>query len=307
MDEVTPGFFEKLKKSKGYDLFRMMQYEGSALGINMSIPYGSWMGPITEDSYSAPHDLVLEVQNFITEHENLYSTKTFSETAFAFSIQSSYDFIEECGEKAKYPFWKAVDQLVTEKQPFDVIIFPEGQLRADSITIEHLEQYRTLVLPHCSYLTTQQADVILAFLNRGGRVVAVGEPGKNLPGDLRRKITTHPLLLQVNDLHAADLANGPQVVLGKTPDGSEPDMAINLQRVDDGCAVHIIRYDYDEERDEVPILPELELDIRIDGDYRVAKVFSPTGQVELAHHRKSDVYHLRLRNVHVYCVVLLQK
>ncbi len=303
---VIPEFLEKLKKSKGYDLFRMMQYEGSALGINMSIPYGSWMGSIIEDSYSAPHELVLEVQNFIAEHEYLYSTKTFSETALTFSIQSNYDFIEECGGKARFPFWKAADQLVLEKQPFDVIMFPEGKLRADSITIEQLDQYRTLVLPQCSYITLQQADVILAFLNRGGRVLAVGELGKNLPDDVRRKLYAYPLLVKVSELHAADLANGPQVTLTRPPYMAEPAMAINLQRVDAGCAVHLVRYDYDEERDEVPVLPEISLDIRIDGDFRMAKVFSPTGEVELKYNRKNEVYHLELRNVPVYCVVLLQ-
>jgi hypothetical protein len=301
MDGVMPEFFEKLKKAKGYDLFRMMQYEGSALGINMSIPYGSWMGNIIEDSYSAPHDLVLEVQNFITEHENLYSTKTFSETALAFSIQSSYDFIEECGGKTRFPFWKAADQLVTEKQPFDVILFPEGKLRTDAITLEQLKQYRTLVLPECSYLTLPQAEVVLAFLNRGGRVVVVGELGKNLPEEIRGKLFAHPQLLRTTELHATDMANGPQVTVSEAPD-----MAINLQRVDDGCAVHILRYDYDEERDEVTVLPKLEMDIRIDGDFRMAKVFSPVGEVELTQNRKNETYHLTLRNVPVYCVVLLQ-
>jgi hypothetical protein len=298
---IIPEFLEKLKKSKGYDLFRMMQYEGSALGINMSIPYGSWMGSIIQDSYSAPHDLVLEVQNFIANHEFLYSTRTFSETAVVYSIQSFYDFIEECGPKTKYPFWKACDQLVEEKQPFDVIMFPEGKLRQDTLTLEKLDQYRTLVLPECSYLTPQQAELVMAFLNRGGRVVAFGELGKNLPEDVRAKLFAHPLLLRTPELHTSALANGPQVTMHDAPD-----MAINLQRVDDGCAVHLVRYDYDADKDEVPVLPKLEMDIRIQGDFRMAKVFSPVGEVELTQTRKNEFYHITLRNVPVYTVVLLQ-
>lgn len=299
---VIPEFLEKLKVSKGYDQFRMMQYEGAALGINMSIPYGSWMGSIIEDSYTAPHELVLEVQNFITEHEFLYSTKTYSDTAVVFSIQSFYDYSEANGSKARFPFWKACDQLVAEKQPFDVIMFPEGKLRADWITLDQLDQYRTLVLPECSSLTLAQVELVLAFLNRGGRVVAVGDLGASLPADVRGKLFAHPLLLRTTELHASDMNSGPQV----TVVGGAPDMAINLQRVDAGCAVHLVRYDYDEEKDEVPVLPELNLQIRIDGDFRMAKVFSPISEVKLSFTRKNEVYHIHLRDVPVYCVALLQ-
>ncbi|RPI31288.1 MAG: hypothetical protein EHM70_11830 [Chloroflexota bacterium] len=142
---------------------------------------------------------------------------------------------------------------------------------------------------------------MLAFLNRGGCVVAVGELGKNLPAEVHGKLFAHPLLLRTTELHASAFANGPQVTMK-----GAPDMAINLQRVDSGCAVHLVRYDYDEDRDEVPVLPLLDIDIRVQGDFRMAKVFSPTGEVELTDTTKNGVHHLQLRNVPVYCVVLLQ-
>ena len=58
------------RTGKGYDLFRMMQYEAAALGINMSVPYGAWMGSVIEDSFWAPHDVVVEIQDFIADHED---------------------------------------------------------------------------------------------------------------------------------------------------------------------------------------------------------------------------------------------
>ena len=76
---VGPELLPKLQDGKGYDLFRMMQYEASALGINMSVPYGAWMGSVIEDSFWAPHDLNVEIQDFIAEHERLYTTETYSE------------------------------------------------------------------------------------------------------------------------------------------------------------------------------------------------------------------------------------
>ncbi len=298
---IIPEFVEKLKLSKGYDLFRMMQYEGAALGVNMSIPYGSWMGSVIEDSYTAPHDLCLEVQNFQADHEELYSTNTYSETAVVFSVQSNYDFAEQHGTKQKFPFWETCERLITEKQPFDVVMFPEGKLRPDSITLDMLAQYRTLVMPQCQLLTPAQAEVVKAFLNRGGRILVIGDFGTNLRADVRSELYAHPLLLRTTAFHSADLAGGPQVTMT-----GAPDMAINLQRVDLGLAIHLIRYDYDEARDEVPILPQLNIDVRLPRPFRMAKVFSPTGEVQVSMSAFKETHRLQLRDVPVYCVILLQ-
>ena len=124
---VGPELLPKLQEGKGYDLFRMMQYEASALGINMSVPYGAWMGSVIEDSFWAPHDLNVEIQDFITDNERLYSTETFSEVAVLFSIQSAYDWEEHRGWKERFPFWSTVDGLVEQHQPFDVVVLPEGE------------------------------------------------------------------------------------------------------------------------------------------------------------------------------------
>src|SRR6266568_2465803 len=190
---VPPELLPKLKSGQGYDLFRMMQYEASALGINMSVPYGAWMGSVIEDSFWAPHDLVVEIQDFIADHEEeLYSTATYSETAVAFSVQSSFDYLEAHGSGHRFPFWSVCDGLVAAKQPFDVVMLPEGKLRPDTITPEALSQYRTLILPECSFLTSAQAHAVSGFLDRGGHVLATGDLGLNLPDDVRRVRLSRP-------------------------------------------------------------------------------------------------------------------
>src|SRR5262245_36392957 len=147
---VPPELLPKLKDGKAYDLFRMMQYEASALGINMSVPYGAWMGSVIEDSFWAPHEVVVEIQDFIAGHEQLFSTETDSEAVVAFSAQSFYDWEERHGYTVRFPFWSAAEGLVEQHQPFDVVMFPEGQLRKDWITSADLAAYRTLVLPECT-------------------------------------------------------------------------------------------------------------------------------------------------------------
>jgi hypothetical protein len=303
---VPPELLPRLKEGKAYDRFRMMQYEASALGLNMSVPYGAWMGSVIEDSFWAPHDVVVEVQDFIAGHENLYSTDTFSEAVVAFSIQSAFDWEEQKGWKVKYPFWTAAEGLVEQHQPFDVVIFPEGELREDWITANDLARYRTVVLPECTSLTPAQVDAIRGYLAQGGRVVATGELGGNLGASDRAALLGHPRLVRTTDVRAKDFAGGPQVMV----EPAATDFGINVHRVSDKeAAIHIIRYDYDEERDEVPVLDRLDLDVRLSRPFRTASTISPSGEVgcHLTFSReRREMHRIELERVPLYTVILLQ-
>jgi hypothetical protein len=302
---VGPELLPKLQDGKGYDLYRMMQYEASALGINMSVPYGAWMGSVIEDSFWAPHNLNLEIQDFLTNHERLYTTETFSEALVVFSIQSAFDWEEHEGWKKKFPFWPAVEGLVTQHQPFDVVVFPEGVLREDWITTEDLFRYRSVVLPECTFLTAAQVDAIRGYLDHGGRVIATGELGRNLDDADRRSLYGHPHLVRSTDVNADDFAGGPQVIVD-----TDVDFAINIHRVGDKeAAVHVIRYDYDEERDEVPMIDRMHLDVRLGRPFRTVSALSPSGEVG-AHltfsRERREMHRIELENVPLYTVILLQ-
>ncbi|HEY3213105.1 MAG TPA: hypothetical protein VGL16_07875, partial [Actinomycetota bacterium] len=302
---VGPELLPKLQRGKGYDLYRMMQYEASALGINMSVPYGAWMGSVIEDSFWAPHDVTVEIQDFITDNERLYSTETFSDVAVAFSIRSAFDWEEQRAGKVRFPFWSVADGLVEQHQPFDVVVLPEGELRQDRITSEDLARYRTVVLPECTFLTPAQLEAIRGYLDRGGRVLATGELGRNLDPSKQTPLFAHPHLVRTTDVRAQDLAGGPQVFV-------EPgiDLAINLHRVGDKeAAIHVIRYDYDEERDEVPVFDRMTLDVRLSRPFRSLKVLSPSGEVgnRLTFSReRREMHRIELENVPLYFVALLQ-
>jgi hypothetical protein len=283
----------------------MMQYEASALGINMSVPYGAWMGSIIEDSFWAPHDVTVEIQDFVTENERLYSTETYSEAAVLFSIQSAYDWEEHRGNKERFPFWTATEGLVRQQQPFDVIVLPEGELREDWITAKDLERYRTVVLPECTSLTSAQVDAIRGYLEHGGRVVASGELGANLGEGERAALFGHPHLVRTTGVLAEDFAGGPQVVI-------EPavDLAVNIHRINDKeAALHVIRYDYDEERDEVPVLDRMTIDVRIARPSRMVRVLGPQGEVpsKLTFSReRREMHRVELEDVPMYFVLLFQ-
>jgi hypothetical protein len=198
------------------------------------------------------------------------------------------------------PFVDACAALSDARQPYDVVFFPEGELRADTLTPEDVRQYRTLVLPGCHYLTQPQAALLRAHLDAGGRVVAIGELGTNLADDARRALTEHEGTTTLDRLDAAALPGGPQLAV----DG-DADFAVCVQRVDAGAAVHLIRYDHDDAADAVRPLPELELELRLADAFSHARAFSPEGELHASLAVDGDVHRLRLTDVPLYGVVLL--
>jgi hypothetical protein len=271
----------------------------------MGLPYGSWMGSVIEDAFYAPDELCVEIGDFLADHEDLYSTRTSNETAVVFSIESNFLLTAHRGPKDRLPFWATTEKLSRAGQPFDVVMFPEGHLRADSITADDLApRYRNLVLEQCAWLTGTQADAVLGFLDRGGRALVYGDLGLNLDAAQRDAIVGHRSTTRLGaavDFDVSHLPDGPQVRLVE-----DRDLAVNLQVVEGGTAVHIIRYDYDEALDRVPVLDRLEVTVRLPQSYRMAKAFSPEGTLEASVKARGELHHLELRNVPLYSVVLLQ-
>jgi hypothetical protein len=196
--------------------------------------------------------------------------------------------------------------MVETQQPFDVVWFPDGMLRTDSLEVADLAQYRTLILPECRYLTPHQRDLLLAFLEQGGRVVTTGDLGSNLPDSDIKAVADHPHVTRLEQAEAFGthlLPDGGQVKVS-TPG---VDLALNIQEVSESeAALHIIRYDYDEVADRVAPLPRLDIDIRLGKSFDTAIGLSPTGPVPVDIEHSGSVVRLALHDVPLYCVVLLQ-
>jgi hypothetical protein len=84
------------------------------------------------------------------------------------------------------------------------------------------------------------------------------------------------------------------------------DLAVNIQRVESGAALHIIRYDYREEEDRVPRLDTLEMTIRLPEQFDHIQCFDPAGKMTGTVSREGDQHTLSLSDVPLYSVVLLQ-
>jgi len=314
---VVPELVEMLKVGRGYDLFRTSLYEAAALGANMTVPYGAWMGSVIQDAFYPPHELCVEIQSFLADHEDLFSTRTWSEVAVVFSIESNFQLVarrdlmadnrENVSGEAAIPFAQVTDALSDAAQPYDVVFFPDGELREDSLTAQDLAWYRVLVLPACHFLTEVQARLLREYLDGGGNLVVLGELGTNLPRSETAGLLDHPACTTGEPFafSVADVPGGPQVRI-------EPvvDVALNVHRVDRGAALQFIRYGYDREADAVPLLPELTVDVRFPERFGRATAFSPgpgTLRAALESHVEGAVHRLKLSDVPLYGVVFLER
>jgi hypothetical protein len=311
---VVPDLVNQLKVGRGHDLFRLSLYEAAALGANMSVPYGSWMGSEIEDAYYAPHDLCMEIQGFLAEHEALYSRKTLHETAVIFSVESAFQrvarrdmFVDNRlnpSSEVVVPFWQVCEALSTTGEPYDVLFFPDGDLRADSLTLDDLDQYQKLFLPDCQFLTREQAGLVQGFLDRGGQAMILGDLALNLEPETREAIMGRDGVTQIEAFSTSlldDVAYDSQVNTA-----GAHNLAATIQYIDGGAAIHIIRYDYDESRDCVPGLPELDLEVRLSKRFETLQIESPAGTPQGTLTVNGGLHRVSLRDVPLYTVVVLK-
>jgi hypothetical protein len=283
---VVPELVALLKEGRGHDLFRLSCYEAAALGANMSIPYGSWLGSVIQDSFWPPHELCVEIQTFLADHERLFSRRSYAETAVVYSVESNFQRIARRDQfvdnrvnvsgEVVVPFWEVCEALSRAAQPYDVVFFPDGELRADTLTLQDLETYRLLVLPGVDVLTEAQGNLLEAYERSGGRIVRASGPDELPREDAQVR------------LEGAD------------------DLALAVHRIDGGAAVHVVRYGYDGERDGVPALPELILEVRLPERFSHARAFFPAGEPAATLQTAGDFHRLTIRGVPLYTVVELR-
>jgi hypothetical protein len=271
---VVPELIERLSRGRAYDRFRMSLYEAAALGVNMSVPYGSWMGSVIEDAFYAPHDLCVEIQTFLAANERVFARETYSEVGVVYSVRSHSEAMsrrddgdnrENVTRDVPVPFLDACHALTAARQPYDVIFLGDGELRPDAPV--DLARYRTLVVAGCDDLTDAQRAQLDAF---DGRIVEM-----------------------------PDLAD-PQVTVD-----AAADLALCIHRIAGGAAVHVIRYDYDEAADRVPPLERLELTIRLPERFSTVEALSPSGALRADLTVSGRTHRLVLEDVPLYAVVVL--
>jgi hypothetical protein len=312
---IVPELVELLREGQGHDLFRLSLYEGAAFGANMTVPYGAWMGATIQDAFYPPHELAVEIQTFLADHEPLYSKASWHEVAVVYSVASTREVIGQADASdnlanardasVRVPYRVATEALSGASVPFDVVIFADGVTAPDRVDAESLNGYRTVVLPDCFDLTAGQAAALRACLDRGTRLVVTDRFGETLADDDRASLLGHPgaQVAEADDAQAL-------TPLGAQVSASAP-VGVNVHRLDGGAAVHLVNYDLDLEAHAVRRTGELTLSVRLDDQsaeaWRNAVLHvpgAPPSPLEVA--VEGDVRRVTIPDLGVYVVIELR-
>lgn len=314
---VLPELVEALADGRALDRYRTMLYEAAALGANMSVPYGAWMGSVIEDAMYAPHNATKVIQDFLADNEAAFSTTSVNEIAVVYAMDSNlhavvYDAAQQSvidpvtgrrGESMPEPadFFHAADVLALRDQPFDVVVFHDGDLRVDDASAAQLGRYRQVVCPGCTALSDQQVEALAGYLEQGGSVTVVGALRAASGADVAG-LLDHPGTHVVDDAHRVE-PDSPQVVLvgaGST--------GVNLTRTGEGTtAVHLVNYDYDSAEDRTVRHEEVQVSVRLPHAVTTATVIAP-GREPCTSEVTSDggVHRFCVRDLDQYAITLLE-
>jgi hypothetical protein len=206
--------------------------------------------------------------------------------------------------EGEQPFGVVCDALSAAMQPYDVVFFPEGDLRPDDPQRQDLRSYATVILPGCSFLTLPQADLLANYLDAGGHALVLGPLGTNLVAQRRERLASHPNVAvgDVTSLALDSIPGGPQL---RVTGGGPTDAAATLQTIERGAALHLIRYD--EDGDAVAPLNLLELEVRLPFAVTSCEIVDPLGEATLDWKTQGSSVRLRIRDLPLYAIVVFAR
>ncbi|WP_157480006.1 alpha-amylase family protein [Leifsonia sp. Root227] len=286
---VTDELLTKLQEGRARDLFRLTIFEASAMGANMSLPYGSWLGTEVKDSYWVPRKLAVEVGRFLKSIDAVTSNVSEHSTAVIYSVASvmrstidSDQFFDqnrwyervEARDARPASYWETIELLSRSTRTFDTVVFPDEALRATDVGASDLGRYSTVVLPDVWNVSAGQHELLVDFVDRGGNIIVNGEYGTELESDDAARLLEHPntsvakTLEQVATLTSADVIGD----LGELA-------AASIHSLADGTsALHLVNYDYDDVTDSIRERFAVAVGVRVTHPVSTAVLHAPGGE-----------------------------
>jgi hypothetical protein len=252
---VTAELLAEIERGRGHDLFRLSILEANAMGANMSLPYGSWLGTEVKNSYWVPKELAVSTGQALVALDEVTSNVSAHSVAVVYSVPSvmrammdSDMFSDEgrwfepveAADARPESYWATIELLSRSGRTFDAIVLPDEGLRPDDTTADTFAPYATVIVPDAWDISVLQHRALVDHLGRGGHVVVVGAYGTELPDDTDRELLDHAGTTRVA-AGGAVLEHTPRDVLGDFGERS----AVSVHLLDDGSrAVHVVNFDY---------------------------------------------------------------
>jgi len=312
---VTAELLADIKRGRARDRFRLSILEANAMGANMSLPYGSWLGTEVKDSYWVPKDLAVETGQALVALDPVTSNRSAHSVAVVYSVPSvmrammDSDMFSDDGrwfepveaaDARPESYWETIELLSRSGRTFDCLVLPDEGLRTDDTSAATFAPYDTVIVPDAWNISLLQHRALVEHLGQGGSVVVVGDYGSELPDAERGALLEHAGTTVVA-AGGAVLDHTPRDVFGEFTDR----MAASVHRLADGSrAVHVVNFDYSEEADRVTPVTDLAVGLAGAAGTSTATLHRP-GQPpqELPVRVDGDVAWVTIPSVELYAVV----
>ena len=111
--------------------------------------------------------------NFISDNEQFYENLTSTSRTAVMFPYSSYRW----SGRFQQSFYGINNLLLDEHFQYDVIFAGDDNWIEDELSLEELNRYQVVILPNTRNLTDNQVDLLLSYLDSGGRVISFGDIG----------------------------------------------------------------------------------------------------------------------------------
>jgi hypothetical protein len=246
-----------------YDTYRLFILEPLAQGFNIAISYGGWLMNYRKDSFYPPLEIERQMGNWLNSHERLFSNSFVAKTAILYDHRSALyteSFLSGHLDREKVGGFQIFDELsqalCNERILYKVLYVADDQ----PLTEEALSQFENLIIPDAFSLKDEEIGVILAWINRGGRAIALGKVDQKL-ANLRFSY------FKFADLKKWIFTNGHEI---ETDDVE--DVGIAIHQCEDGRAIHLVNYRLNTGTREIEPVEKMEL--KLDWQPVEVKVYS---------------------------------
>ncbi len=300
------------------DRFILFAMEPLAHGFHVAFPYGSWLQNQVKDAFWPDLRLLKKLGPWLKEKDRLFPRSPVADIAVYYDAVSAYEnmwtepgiggtstynqiqpehldaSVTELGRQGSFsgdgdfaPFFDLIQELAERHTLFNVLYGSPDE----PLTRERLAEYKTVVIADAFLLDDATAKVLRDFASAGGSVITLGravEALKDLPN------------VPVESLKqlAGQLAEQPGLLTACDHDK----LGIALHKTDNGYALHLVNYNFNQETHRIDSLPELSFQLHFPVHGVKVHPF-PTEDTPTA---ALDGETLTVRNAGIYTIVELE-
>ena len=254
------------------DRFILFALEPMAHGFHIAFPYGSWLQNQVKDAFWPDLRVLRKLGPWLDEHSRLFPKNPVADIAVLYDHNSAYENmltepgnetgstynkvqstslegVTELGRQGSFSnqgdfacFFNLIQELSNKNVLYNVVYeSPDEPLAA-----ERLSPYKKLVIPDAFLMDDNTSEAVQAFADAGGEVITHGRSVQNL-----KKYRSYGRD-SLSDL-AVDLsADNAAVAMD-----SNPDYGIALHKTENGHALHIVNYSFNEKTHRIDPIPQI--------------------------------------------------